>query len=256
MTEPRKIARYGWIPDQPDQRDHMYAAPPQFLAALPPSADLRSQCPPVYDQGQLGSCTANAIGAAVEFDRLKQKLSDFVPSRLFIYYNERVIEGTVRSDSGAQIRDGIKTVASQGVCPETDWPYDITKFEQKPPAKAYTDAMSDRAVSYQSLIQDPTQMKGCLASGYPFVFGFTVYESFEGPAVAQSGHAPMPSPSERAIGGHAVMAIGYDDSNQWFVVRNSWGPSWGLKGYFTLPYAYLIQTSLSSDFWTIRIVGS
>jgi C1A family cysteine protease len=256
MTEPRKIARYGWIPDQPDQRDHMYAAPPQFLAALPPSADLRSQCPPVYDQGQLGSCTANAIGAAVEFDRLKQKLSDFVPSRLFIYYNERVIEGTVRSDSGAQIRDGIKTVASQGVCPETDWPYDITKFEQKPPAKAYTDAMSDRAVSYQSLIQDPNQMKGCLASGYPFVFGFTVYESFEGPAVAQSGHASMPSPSERAIGGHAVMAIGYDDSNQWFVVRNSWGPSWGLKGYFTLPYAYLIQTSLSSDFWTIRIVGS
>jgi C1A family cysteine protease len=187
---------------------------------------------------------------------LKQKLPDFVPSRLFIYYNERVIEGTVRSDSGAQIRDGIKTVASQGVCPETDWPYDIAKFEQKPAAKAYTDALSDRAVSYQSLIQDANQMKGCLASGFPFVFGFTVYESFESQAVAQSGHAPMPGPSERAIGGHAVMAVGYDDSNQWFVVRNSWGPSWGLKGYFTLPYAYLIQASLSSDFWTIRIVGS
>jgi C1A family cysteine protease len=256
MTEPRKIARYGWIPDQPDQRDHLYAAPPQFLAALPASADLRPQCPPVYDQGQLGSCTANAIGGAIEFDRLKQKLPDFVPSRLFIYYNERVIEGTVRSDSGAQIRDGIKTVASQGVCPETDWPYDIAKFEQKPAAKAYADALSDRAVSYQSLIQDANQMKGCLASGFPFVFGFTVYESFESPAVAQSGHAPMPGPSERAIGGHAVMAVGYDDSNQWFVVRNSWGPSWGLKGYFTLPYAYLIQASLSSDFWTIRIVGS
>ena len=256
MTEPRKIARYGWIPDQPDQRDHIYAAPPQYLAALPPSADLRVHCPPVYDQGQLGSCTANAIGAAIEFDRLKQKLPDFVPSRLFIYYNERVIEGTVHSDSGAQIRDGIKTVASQGVCPETDWPYNITKFEQKPPPKAYTDAKSDRAVSYQSLIQDPNQMKGCLASGYPFVFGFTVYESFESQAVAQSGHAPMPSSTERVIGGHAVMAVGYDDSNQRFVVRNSWGPSWGLKGYFTLPYAYLIQASLSSDFWTIRIVGS
>jgi C1A family cysteine protease len=256
MTEPRKIARYGWIPDQPDQRDHLYAAPPQLLTALPASADLRPQCPPVYDQGQLGSCTANAIGGAIEFDRLKQKLPDFVPSRLFIYYNERVIEGTVRSDSGAQIRDGIKTVASQGVCPETDWPYDIAKFEQKPAAKAYADALSDRAVSYQSLIQDPNQMKGCLASGFPFVFGFTVYESFESPAVAQSGHAPMPGPSERAIGGHAVMAVGYDDSNQWFVIRNSWGPSWGLKGYFTLPYAYLIQASLSSDFWTIRIVGS
>jgi C1A family cysteine protease len=203
----------------------------------------------------LGSCTANAIGGAIEFDRMKQKLTDFVPSRLFIYYNERLIEGTVNSDSGAQIRDGIKTVASQGVCPEPEWPYDITKFTTKPPAKAYKDAGTDRAVSYQSLIQDLNQMKGCLASGYPFVFGFTVYESFESAAVANSGHAPMPAPSERAIGGHAVMAVGYEDANQWFVVRNSWGRGWGLAGYFTLPYTYLIQSGLSSDFWTIRIVG-
>jgi C1A family cysteine protease len=255
LTEPRKIARYGWIPDLPDERDHIYAAPPRFLSALPPSTDLRPQCPAVYDQGMLGSCTANAIGGAIEFDRLKQKLTDFVPSRLFIYYNERVIEGTVYSDSGAQIRDGIKSVASQGVCPEPEWPYDITKFTQKPPAKAYADAVTDRAVSYQSLIQDLNQMKGCLASGYPFVFGFTVYESFESAAVAQSGHAPLPEPRERAIGGHAVMAVGYEDSHQRFILRNSWGSGWGMDGYFTLPYAYLIQSVLSSDFWTIRIVG-
>src|SRR5579872_7056625 len=136
MTEPRKIARYGWIPDQPDQRDHLYSVPPQFLAKLPSSADLRGKCPPVYNQGQLGSCTANAIGGAIEFERMKQKLTDFVPSRLFIYYNERVIEGTVRSDSGAQLRDGIKSVASQGVCPEPEWPYNIAKFTTKPPARA------------------------------------------------------------------------------------------------------------------------
>ena len=256
MTEPRKIARYGWIPDIPDQRDHLYAAPPSFLAALPPSTDLRAGCPAVYDQGQLGSCTANAIGGAIEFDRLLQKLPDFVPSRLFIYYNERVIEGTVSSDSGAQIRDGIKTVASQGVCPEPDWPYDIAKFSQKPSAKAYSDAVTDRAISYQSLVQDLNQMKGCLASGYPFVFGFTVYESFETAAVARSGHAPMPGSGERVIGGHAVMAVGYDDASQWFLVRNSWGTGWGLAGYFTLPYSYLIQPGLSSDLWTIRIVGA
>ena len=255
MTEPRKIARYGWIPDLPDQRDHLYAAPPVFLAALPPSTDLRASCPAVYDQGQLGSCTANAIGGAIEYDRLLQKLPDFVPSRLFIYYNERVIEGTVHSDSGAQIRDGIKTVASQGVCPETEWPYDIAKFTEKPSAQSYKDAVTDRAISYQSLVQDLNQMKGCLASGYPFVFGFTVYESFETMAVAQSGHAPMPGSGERAIGGHAVMAVGYDDSQQWFLVRNSWGARWGLAGYFTLPYAYLIQPGLASDLWTIRIVG-
>jgi C1A family cysteine protease len=256
VTEPRKIAGYGWIPDLPDQRDHLYAAPPVFLADLPPSTDLRPSCPAVYNQGKLGSCTANAIGAAIEFDRLLQKLPDFVPSRLFIYYNERVIEGTVDFDSGAQLRDGIKTVASQGVCPEPEWPYDIEKFTQKPPARAYKDAATDRAISYQSLIQDLNQMKGCLASGYPFIFGFTVYESFETLVVAESGHAPLPGPRERPIGGHAVMAVGYDDAKQWFLVRNSWGSRWGLEGYFTLPYAYLIQPVLASDLWTIRIVGA
>ena len=256
MTRPRKIARYGWIPDQPDQRDHLYSAPAQFLMALPSKADLRRRCPAVYNQGQLGSCTANAIAGAIEFDRMKQRLSDFVPSRLFIYYNERVIEGTVRSDSGAMIRDGIKSVASLGVCPEPEWPYRIAKFASKPPARAYNDAKLDRAVSYQTLMQDSNQMKGCLASGYPFVFGFTVYQSFESQAVARTGHAPMPGWAERPVGGHAVMAVGYDDANQWFIVRNSWGAAWGMKGYFTLPYSYLIQPGLSSDFWTIRLVGT
>lgn len=256
MTEARKIARYGWIPDLPDDRDHLYAAPPEFLSALPPSTDLRARCPGVYDQGQLGSCTANAIGGAIEFDRLKQRLTDYVPSRLFIYYNERVIEGTVGLDSGAMIRDGIKSVASQGVCPEAEWPYDISKFTEKPSPAAYRDAASDRAVSYQSLIQDLNQMRACLASGYPFIFGFTVYESFESLIVAQTGHAPMPGPSERAVGGHAVVAVGYDDPSQTFLVRNSWGTAWGMAGYFTLPYTYLLQPGLASDLWTIRIVGA
>jgi C1A family cysteine protease len=255
MTEPRKIAHYGWIPDQPDQRDHLYAAPAQFLTALPAEADLRAHCPEVYNQGALGSCTANAIGGAIEFDRIKQKLPDFVPSRLFIYYNERAIMGTVGMDSGAQLRDGIKSVASQGVCPEPEWPYLIEHFMTRPSALAYKDAKLDRAISYQSLVQDMNQMKGCLASGYPFIFGFTVYESFESEAVKSSGHAPMPGWGERPIGGHAVMAVGYDDARQWFVIRNSWGAGWGMKGYFTLPYSYLIQPGLSKDFWTIRLVG-
>jgi C1A family cysteine protease len=251
----RKTAGYGWIPDLPDQRDHLYAAPVEMLVALPPSADLRQQCPPVYDQGHLGSCTANAIAGAIEFDRMKQSLSDFTPSRLFIYFNERLIEGSVSSDSGAQIRDGIKSVATQGACPEADWPYDISKFAQKPPDNAYQDAVQDRAVSYQRLVQNSNQMKGCLASGYPFVFGFSVYESFESPQVGQTGHAAMPAPNESQLGGHAVMAVGYDDAQQWFIVRNSWGPGWGMSGYFTLPYAYLLQRDLAQDFWTIRLVG-
>lgn len=201
------------------------------------------------------NCTGNAIAGAIEFERMKQRLPDFVPSRLFIYYNERAIEGTVTSDSGAQIRDGIKSVAKQGVCPETEWPYDITKFEVKPPASAFQDALLDRAVSYQRLTHDLNQMKSCLASGFPFVFGFNVYESFESQEVAQTGHAPMPAPGEQEIGGHAVVAVGYEDSQQWFLVRNSWGAGWGMSGYFTLPYAYLTQPALASDFWTIRMVS-
>jgi C1A family cysteine protease len=250
-----KIKRYGWIHDLPDHRDQLYSAPVTALQALPPKVDLTPQCPPVYDQGQLGSCTANSIGAAVEFEQMKQKLADiFVPARLFIYYNERVMEGTVDSDGGAQIRDGIKSVANQGVCPETEWPYNIAKFKTKPPKKCYVDALKHRVVLYQRATQTLNQLRGCLASGYPFVFGFTVYESFESPAVAKSGHAPMPMPSEKAIGGHAVMAAGYDDSKQWFIIRNSWGPGWGMKGYFTLPYAYVTSAQLADDFWTIRLV--
>ena len=245
---------YGWVPDLPDHRDYLYAAPLARLGGLPAKTDLRPQCPPVYDQGQLGSCTANAIAAAIEFERLKQKLADFTPSRLFIYYNERVREHTVASDSGAQIRDGIKSVAQQGDCPETEWPYAIAKFKSKPPAACYADALKYKVVSYQRVTQSLAELKGCLASGWPFVFGFTVYESFESAAVAKTGHAALPKSGEPTVGGHAVVGVGYDDAKQWFIVRNSWGNQWGLKGYFTLPYAYVTDENLASDFWTIRIV--
>jgi len=254
---PRQIRRFGWRPDLPDIRDQLYAAPMRMLGALPAQMDLRPQCPKeVYNQGDLGSCTANAIAAAVQFDRMKQKMTpDFIPSRLFIYYNERVIEGTVNEDSGAYIRDGIKSVNKQGVCPEPEWPYDIAKFAQKPPAKCYRDALHTRATAYSRLVRSLTQMKGCLASGYPFVFGFTVYESFESDAVARTGEVPMPSTTEKVLGGHAVMAVGYDDASSRFIVRNSWGPGWGMDGYFTMPYAYLTEENLSDDFWTIRLIS-
>jgi C1A family cysteine protease len=250
------IGHYGWVPDLPDHRDLTYSAPAEFLMALPTSVDLTSKCPPVYDQGQLGSCTGNAIAAAIQFEQMKQKLNSFNPSRLFIYYNERVLEHTVASDSGAQIRDGMKVVAKLGAPPETDWPYDINMFADKPPASAFSDATKNKVTSYQRVTRSLSQFKGCLASGYPFVFGFTVYDSFESTTVAQTGHASMPLANEQVAGGHAVMAVGYDDQNQWFIVRNSWGTTWGMNGYFTLPYQYLLETNLSSDFWTVRLVAS
>jgi C1A family cysteine protease len=251
----RKIAGYGWNRDLPDGRDFMYGAPPEVVRKLPESVDLRSGCPPVYDQGQLGSCTANAIGGALEFAQIKQKQANpFTPSRLFIYYNERVIEHTVDSDSGAQIRDGVKSVHKLGAPPETDWPYDINKFTQKPPEQAFKDAKNYQTIVYQRVTPTLGQLKGCLASGFPFVFGFTVYESFESEEMAKSGHLRMPLSAEKQLGGHAVLAVGYQDSSQSFIVRNSWGTDWGIKGYFTMPYPYLLQGTLASDFWTIRSV--
>jgi C1A family cysteine protease len=225
-----------------------------FPQGVPPAMDLRATCPPVYDQGQLGSCTANAIAAALEFNRRKEGLADFAPSRLFIYYNERVMEGTVGSDSGAQIRDGIKSVANIGAPPETEWPYDIAKFAAKPPAPAYADAKLDRALHYMRVVQVLSQMQGCLAAGFPFVFGFTVYESFESQAVASTGLMPMPGPGEKKLGGHAVMAVGYDNAKRLVTVRNSWNTTWGDKGYFYMPYEFILSPN-ASDFWTVRSVG-
>jgi len=263
----RRTARYGWKPDLPDARDHLFSAPQIALAALPPSADLRAACPPVYDQGRIGSCTANAIAAAFEFETNKQSLPDFMPSRLFIYYNERAMEGHTATDSGAQIRDGIKSVASLGVCAETEWPYDDTpagsdggqfppgaRDGEKPTDACYKDALDHRATTYSRVIRDLDQMRGCLAAGYPFVFGFTVYDSFESQEVARTGVVSMPSPDEEVVGGHAVLAVGYDDSTQTFLVRNSWGTGWGQAGYFTMPYAYLTTRGLAADFWTVHIV--
>ena len=247
--------KYGWSPDVPDFRDHVYSAPLPVLEKLPPKKDLRSGCPPVYDQGQLGSCTGNAIAGAIQFEQKKQGVKVFTPSRLFIYYNERAMEGTVNSDSGAQIRDGIKSVGNQGVCPETEWPYDVNKFADKPGAKCYKDATLCKAVGYQRLdSSNLTQLKGCIADGFPFVYGFTVYDSFESQQVAKTGVLNLPGPKEKVVGGHAVLAVGYDDTAQRFTVRNSWGKDWGIKGYFTIPYAYLTDSNLADDFWTIRIL--
>jgi len=261
------MTRYGWVPDLPDFRDHLFSAVPRVVAALPAHVDLREHCPKVYDQGRIGSCTANAVAGAFEFCLIKQGLTDVVPSRMFIYYNERVMEGHVAMDSGAQLRDGIKSVATTGTCTEQEWSYDDTPADQstflfpagahatqRPPQSCYTEAAGNRIASYRRLPRDLGQYRACLAGGSPFVFGFSVYASFESAPVADTGTVPMPKRGEQSLGGHAVLAVGYDDATRRFIVRNSWGTEWGDQGYFTLPYEYLQHRGLASDFWTVTIV--
>jgi C1A family cysteine protease len=245
--------RFGWRPDLPDYRDFSYAAPGPLLARLPSKVDLRSGCPPVYDQGNLNSCTANAIAGALQFDRMKQGLTpNFIPSRLFIYYNERALENDVDSDAGAYTRDGIKSVAEVGDCSEDEWPYDESKVFTKPSQNCYDDALNYKAISYSRINHALGQMKGCLAEGYPFVFGISIYRNF--PMQTKTGAIPMPGNSEGTNEGHAMLAIGYDDSKSVFFIRNSWNTTWGMKGYGTIPYGYLTDPNLSDDFWTIRLV--
>jgi C1A family cysteine protease len=252
MPTERKIQRYGWIPQLPDLRDAQLKI--DAVTSLPKSIDLSTtpNMPPIYDQGQLGSCTGNAISGAVDYENHKLVGQFLTPSRLWVYYQERVIEGTVSQDSGGQIRDGVKAVAKLGVCPETDWPYDISTFAKAPPKKDYTDALKDRVLTYQAVTQDLFALKSVLAKGMPIVFGFTVYEAFESQAVADSGIVPMPDPQEKVVGGHAVVLVGYDDAVDRFRVRNSWGTGWGQKGYFEMPYLYVTSGSLASDFWVVQ----
>lgn len=251
------ITRYGWKKDKLDPRDHRMLMAPRLMESLPSSVDLGGNCGPVFDQGQLGSCTGNAIAAAFQYDLKVQGCSIiFTPSRLFVYYNEREMEGTVYEDSGAEIRDGMKAVATFGVCDEALWPYNVDIFTTKPPPAAYSSASEHKAILYQKVDQTEDGIRAALASGFPIVFGFNVFEAFESEEVAQSGVLMPPFVGERPVGGHAVLAVGYQDDVRRIKVRNSWGPDWGMGGYFTMPYDYITNPDLASDLWVMQRVQS
>jgi C1A family cysteine protease len=262
----RKVQSYGWNPDLPDHRDRIYNLEEAILAAsaVPEEFSLRGEMPPVYDQGKLGSCTANAIGSVIEHQEMQQGARAETPSRLFIYYGERVIEGDVPYDHGAQIRDGIKVVASEGAPPETAWPYDIAKFAEKPPQQAYEQAKRDRAVQYQRIIPGGhgAPIRTAVKAHHPVAFGFTVPEAFESPSWdVKSEPLPLPGAAEKSIGGHAVAIAGWDFTRKRFPVdafeiRNSWGPEWGDEGYFWMDAEWMNpDNSLTSDFWVVSLVG-
>jgi len=249
----KAIKGTGWKRDVPDERDYKFSLPEGIRAmALPEKVDLSPLMPEVWDQGELGSCTANAIGAIMAYNNTKAKKRKYTPSRLFIYYNEREAEGTINEDSGAMLRTGLKTVNGLGVCLESMCPYKIAKFKNKPTGTAYKNGLLHKAVRYERLNQDLDTLKGCLASGEPFVFGFIVYSSFDNTGV--NGIMPMPQPGEKEEGGHAICAVGYDDTDRTFLIRNSWGTEWGLKGHFKMPYDFVTDKNYCWDFWTVRSV--
>lgn len=226
---------HGWQPDTPDDRDHIYRRPPNFQP--PEKVDLRPRCPAVYNQLHLDSCTANAIASALQFHREPPQIFDFMPSRLFIWYNERLLEGTQASNTGAQLRDGLKSVQQQGVCPETVWPYNQDQYAVPPPPHAYAAARFDPTMVYERIVKEAGSMDhflddvaACLACRFPVVFGFHVYPNFAD--AADTGAMPMPRPGDRSQSGHSVMAVGYDRGRRHLIVRNSWGTGWGDRGYF------------------------
>jgi C1A family cysteine protease len=256
------VRKFGWRPQLSDQRDKNFFDLPNLILTsqitsieLGSLIDLREKCPAPYDQGELGSCTANAIAFLCEYEWMKQaKPNPFVPSRLFIYYNERFLEGTTSSDAGANIRDGIKSLNKWGFPPEASWPYNITEFADKPPSQAYVQALKEQVKDYGYINQNMINVKTALASLYPVVIGFTVYESFMSDEVAKTGKVPMPGKNESVMGGHAVAIIGYDDDQSCWIVRNSWGSGWGDKGYFYMPYDYFLNPNLAIDLWCVRMV--
>jgi C1A family cysteine protease len=251
----------GWNPQRADHRDHQFLAtvPSQ---ALPPAVLLDVTGIPVLDQGQQGSCTGHGTSGIVMFDQKAQAEPIVVPARGMIYYDARIPEGSTGQDSGAMVRDAVAGVVKYGVCPDSEFPYNDQVFDVAPSAQDYADAKKQEALVYEA-VQYP-HLNAAIASGFPFVFGFTVYESFESPAVASTGIVPIPAKGEQILGGHCVWCHSYnaDFTNPagWLPprtkgCRNSWGSGWGHGGDFALPQWYF-DTGQCSDFWVIRRIGA
>jgi C1A family cysteine protease len=224
---------------------------------LPTHIDLRDSgnLPPVLDQSVLGSCTANATSNAIRYILKKENAARvFQPSRLFIYYYSRLIENTVNDDSGAVIRDVMKAVAMYGACSENNWTYDVSKFTIHPPLNVVMAAQTHiKSFQYMAVNQDLNSMKNALAQNFPIIFGMSVYTSFEDDIVSKTGQVPMPNlQNEENLGGHCQLICGFSDEKQHFIVMNSWNTSWGDNGFCYIPYQYLLDNNLASDFWVCR----
>lgn len=247
---------YGCNPSRPDQRDHKFLLMMQTGKTLPSKISLRDKAPSVLDQGNLGACVPNSLANVVKYHLSKDSVSGekFVPSRLAIYFDGRTLENTVNSDSGLTVADGCKVIHQMGVCAEHEWIYDISKFTQDPPLEARVNATHRKATKYMKVPQNLDQIKGALTLELPVTIGISVYDSFESDAVAKTGTVPVPGPQEANLGGHCVTIWGCDDTTKLFTLQNSWGEDWGDKGFFTLPYEYVLNSDLCWELWALQLI--
>ena len=269
----RRIKGMGWERDLPDFRDFTVQSPDvkeirskssrlkKVAKAVPGSVDLREWCSPIEDQGDLGSCTANAGAGLLEYYQRRAFGKYLNGSRLFLYKAARNLLGWT-GDQGAYLRTTMKAMALFGVPPESHWPYDVAQFDVEPPAFCYAFAQNYQALKYyrldpagQSTSKTLDVLKENLAASLPVMFGFTVYSSIP-PLGDGKGEIPFPKPGESVEGGHAVVAVGYDNKktiggdNGAILIRNSWGTDWGVAGYGWLPYSY-VEAGLAVDFWSL-----
>ncbi len=256
------IQRYGWHPSNPDHRD-LQADTAGLVVANEVDPRGSKPMPAIFNQLDLGSCTANAVGAALQYDlsidrRLQGLGNAHRRSRLDLYYGERSLEGNLSNgDTGAMGRDGFKFAQQTGVLLEAIWTYDITTYQGPPPAGK----RHKLTKPYVSVPQDDNSIRSVLSNQQTIAFGFTVYDSFEDPGVMDSGIVPMPLRNESTLGGHEILAVGYLAAYPNHVLcRNSWGTDiyQGLPGadvhgggYLLFPLAYLTNPNLSGDLRTI-----
>ena len=243
--------KYNYKFEKKDPRDFKFKNFSRTATNLP-NKHILTNLPEVLDQGELGSCTAQASSNALRYCLKKENVIDFQPSRLYIYYFSRLIAKTVNEDSGAVIRDVMKAISTYGACSSQEWPYLIEKFTIKPNYNCVRRGKEHiKGLTYFSINQYEQELKSVLFKGFPIICGVLVYESFESNESLKTGNIPMPHSSEKCFGGHCILLIGYDDNLRQFKFQNSWGTNVGNKGYFTLPYEYILNPELSNDFWAI-----
>jgi len=255
LRKPKRI--YNHKPDVLDGTEMKFGVTHHVLAVvnLPPKLDLRTtkMVPAIFNQLTIGDCLGNETSNALRFCLSKEGKPTWSPSRLFLYYFGRMMDGSnVTKDTGMSYTGCFNAIKHYGVCSESLWPYDIKKFAVAPNPNALKIGHAHTSIEFLSVSQDLVSIKQALNAGYPVLIGISVYESFESQAVSKTGIVPIPGPNEKCLGGHSVCIWGYDDSKQYFIVSNSWGTEWGDKGYFYLSYRYILNRNLSNSFWTIR----